>query len=167
MLTFLNQWAGIVCSVCTVLIFCGLDAKRIAAALHGKSGMSAPQPRSRIILLLVIVSCVWSGITTYRLHYEANAQDIPEFDAPDRDIYLGYTHTPTSCIIAINGERFWQYETRYRVAAGCLSVTPSIDELDTPLLVGNPHDILRGPMQIQADFGNPLDPTMPVTFLLC
>jgi hypothetical protein len=156
----IGTWTGIVQAIGAILVFFGLDAKRVVLFLRGRATMNPISPiRARIILALCVGSLVWSGFATFKI---TSHDEIPEFDEPVEGWKIGWSGNANGCQAAINGASFYKYADKYRLALGCFFLNSAIDEKDSSLYVGAPHDIVRGEMPLATTF-QPPDQTMLFT----
>ena len=149
----------------------------IFAAQAGMSIMESESP-SRVALrrywpmltMALLMVFTWTGVVVGYYNRDNSLPDIPEFDEPQNGLFNSYGPSNLGCDIDANGNRFWDYRDKYRIAAACIIFDREHNLLDTPSLqVGQEHDITRGHIFMRADVSDNLKPLINkhgVTFLI-
>jgi len=97
-----------------------------------------------IVTILLVWIPVWYGTYDWRL-----ITDIPEFDDPQNPLIYSYGASGDICNVYVNGDRFWRYRHKYKLASGCLVYDGLGSVLDArDLQVGNLYDVSSGTMLV-------------------
>ena len=99
-----------------------------------------------IVLMLALAVSVWiPSVTDAGIREWSPGEDSP---------VLSYSNIPLGCEIVVNGDLFWKYRNKYKLASLCLYNDPTTDVLDiTHFGISSLHEIRKGPITLRLNWG--------------
>jgi len=99
-----------------------------------------------------VAACLLLSVSVW-IPYAVRPDDLPAWPQPKSYIF-GYATGPAGCEVTANGDEFFKYREKYRLAVGCYIWNGVGDVLDAPQLQVSPaHEITKGTMPLRLFWG--------------